>query len=252
MDTLIVDPQTGNSFYQMTNTTWAGPSVLRTAVERGTHAFDNRPEVILRRIARLNRSERNAFVIGAQQAIRERLAKICDGWDASGVAGLSDHSRGQLDAILTAVGNAPAARTQIADRLFTNIRRENHIARTNNTAMGTSRTALRQAADVADQKGDGVLSSVMMDTLTGSPGIATGANIARNVLASKFRALGQRLTAAGDVQRSGEVLRRLGGQDQASVDAAGACSAPRSCGPTPCRHLPSSVARPQGGQQPAC
>jgi hypothetical protein len=63
------------------------------------------------------------------------------------------------------------------------------------------------------------MSFVVVDAPTGSPGIATGLNLARNVLRSKFRALGQRMTAAGDAQRSGEVLRLLGGQDQTAVQA---------------------------------
>jgi hypothetical protein len=117
MNAIVVDPQTGKPVYHMARAAWVGPSALRTAAEQGTRAFNERPEAILRRIASLNDSERDACVIGAQQAIREKLARIRDGRDASGVAGLSEQSRAQLDAILTAVDDDPAVRTQIANRL---------------------------------------------------------------------------------------------------------------------------------------
>ena len=60
---------------------------------------------------------------------------------------------------------------------------------------------------------------MVVDALTGTPGIATGLNLTRNVLRSRFRALGQRMTAACDAQQSREILRLLGGQDQTAVQA---------------------------------
>lgn len=206
--------------YKAAREAWAGPSALRDAAEEGMAAFSKPPEEIRRTIAKLSDSERNAYAIGARQAIDDRLRKVVDGRDASNAtAGMTEMGRDKLEAVLHAIDDDPAKRTEFADRLFASIARERGIAENTGRTLGNSRTAYRQAADADDRKGDGLLSSVVVDALTGSPGIATGMNVAQRVLRGRLNGLGERFTARADAERSGGVLRYLGGMDEATVGA---------------------------------
>ncbi|WP_157033378.1 hypothetical protein [Belnapia moabensis] len=61
MDTFIVDPRAGYSFYRMTRAAWAAPFALRTSAKHGTRAFNQRAEALMRQIAQSNDSEPDTF-----------------------------------------------------------------------------------------------------------------------------------------------------------------------------------------------
>ena len=73
LDDLSPVDDAGNSIYRQARDAYAGPSQLADAVENGRTIFANKPVELSSIIADLSESEKEAFRIGALQALREKV-----------------------------------------------------------------------------------------------------------------------------------------------------------------------------------
>lgn len=137
--------------YGQARAAWAGPTVLREALEAGQGAFRMDPRAMQAATSRMSPAEFEQFKIGALAALRDRVAKAGDGRDLVREVYGSPQKREMLAQL---VGD------QFQD-LEQRFLREKAIRRTDDLIRGNSRTAERQAG-MADLEGEtSVLRSIL-------------------------------------------------------------------------------------------
>lgn len=154
--------------YAAARQAWAGPTAALNAIEDGRKIFGDRAENIVKRINRMDASEREAFMIGTLDAINQRLGRGVDTQDATKQF-LSGNARNQIRAGLSAGGKNNEEINKIADALFENVEREAQMAATKNRVLGGSQTGERVAAELEARSNLGALSQIGKDITMGRP-----------------------------------------------------------------------------------
>ncbi len=138
--------------YAQARSAWAGPSAVMDAMRKGQQLFNERAEVTARDIARLGVSEKEGFLIGALDAVNQRLGRKIEGEDMTR-AFRSGNAKKQIESALLATGRKPDEVKAIADNLFTNVEREAQISATTRGLRSISQTMPLMAQDQAFQQG---------------------------------------------------------------------------------------------------
>ena len=148
--------------YAAARQAWAGPTAAINAMQDGTRLFSTRSEQIVRDINRMGASEREAFMIGALDAVNQRLGRTTDVQDATRQF-LTGNAQDQIRAALTASGKPADEVKEISDALFKGIEREAQMARTRNLMTGGSPTAPLTASEADFRQGMGTTSRFIQD-----------------------------------------------------------------------------------------
>lgn len=199
--------------YAAARQAWAGPTAAINAMQDGTRLFSTRSEQIVRDINRMGASEREAFLIGALDAVNQRLGRTTDVQDATRQF-LTGNAQDQIRAALTASGKTADEVKEISDALFKGIEREAQMARTRNLMTGGSPTAPLTASEADFRQGMGATSRFIQDIASGRGPLASLVSpVAR---AGENAALGLRQSR---IDRTNEALRQyLMSSDVAGVN----------------------------------
>lgn len=188
--------------YKQARDAWAGPTAAMNAARQGEKIFTERSEQIVSDIKKMNVSEREAFLIGALDAVNQRLGRTTDVQDATRQF-LTGNAQNQISAALTASGKTAEEVKEISDALFKGIEREAQMARTRNLMTGGSPTAPLMASEADFRQGMGTTSRFIQDIASGRGPLASLVSpIAR---AGENAALGFRQSR---IDRTNEALRQ--------------------------------------------
>jgi len=188
--------------YKQARDAWAGPTAAMNAARQGEKIFTERSEQIVRDIKKMNVSEREAFLIGALDAVNQRLGRTTDVQDATRQF-LTGNAQNQISAALTASGKTADEVKEISDALFKGIEREAQMARTRNLMTGGSPTAPLTASEADFRQGMGATSRFIQDIASGRGPLASLVSpVAR---AGENAALGLRQSR---IDRTNEALRQ--------------------------------------------
>lgn len=152
--------------YAQARSAWAGPSAVMEAMRSGQRLFNERAEITARDIAKLGQSEKEGFLIGALDAVNQRIGRKIEGQDVTG-AFRSGNAKTQIEAALSATGKKPDEVKAITNALFADIEREAAMANTNRQLRAISQTAPLQAEEQAFREGMKVSSGFLRDMQTG-------------------------------------------------------------------------------------
>lgn len=152
--------------YAQARSAWAGPSAVMEAMRAGQRLFNERAEITARDIAKLGQSEKEGFLIGALDAVSQRIGRKIEGQDVTG-AFRSGNAKTQIEAALSATGKKPDEVKAITNALFADIEREAAMANTNRQLRAISQTAPLQAEEQAFREGMKVSSGFLRDMQTG-------------------------------------------------------------------------------------
>lgn len=143
----------GTSLYAKAREAYSGPSQSMDAMRRGSNIFNLKPEQIAEDMKTLPAGDRDFYRQGAQDALRERIAKTSNGGnEALRIMG-NDYVKQQLRPIF---GSDSAFQTFMRGAM-----NENIMAQSKNTMLGNSRTAARLAEMGAQNDGGGVGSAML-------------------------------------------------------------------------------------------
>lgn len=179
--------------YAQARNAWAGPSAVMDAMKAGQRLFNERAEITARDIAKLGQSEKEGFLIGALDAVNQRIGRKIEGQDVTG-AFRSGNAKAQIEAALGATGRQPDEVRSITNALFADIEREAMMANTNRQLRSISQTAPLLAEDQAFREGMRATTGVLRDMQTGGFGGA---------VAGMFQRAGDRL-ATGMTQQGAQ------------------------------------------------
>lgn len=200
--------------YAQARSAWAGPSAVMEAMRSGQRLFNERAEITARDIAKLGQSEKEGFLIGALDAVNQRIGRKIEGQDVTG-AFRSGNAKTQIEAALSATGRKPDEVKAITNALFADIEREAAMANTNRQLRAISQTAPLQAEEQAFREGMRASSGFLRDMQTG--GISGG-------LAGLLQRGGDRLavglTEQGAQRTNAELGRLLFPNTQQGVEQA--------------------------------
>lgn len=200
--------------YAQARSAWAGPTAVMDAMKAGQRLFNERAEITARDIAKLGQSEKEGFLIGALDAVNQRIGRKIEGQDVTG-AFRSGNAKAQIEAALGATGRKPDEVRAIVDTLFANIEREAAIANTNRQLRSISQTAPMLAEEQAFRDSMKTTSGVLRDMQTGG---MSGA------VAGMFQRAGERLgtglTEQGAQRTNAEIARLLYPQTAPTVKSA--------------------------------
>lgn len=200
--------------YAQARSAWAGPTAVMDAMKAGQRLFNERAEITARDIAKLGQSEKEGFLIGALDAVNQRIGRKIEGQDVTG-AFRSGNAKAQIEAALGATGRKPDEVRAIVDTLFANIEREAAIANTNRQLRSISQTAPMLAEEQAFRDSMKATSGVLRDMQTGG---MSGA------VAGMFQRAGERLgtglTEQGAQRTNAEIARLLYPQTAPTVKSA--------------------------------
>lgn len=152
--------------YAQARSAWAGPSAVMEAMRAGQRLFNERAEITARDIAKLGQSEKEGFLIGALDAVSQRIGRKIEGQDVTG-AFRSGNAKTQIEAALSATGKKPDEVKAITNALFADIEREAAMANTNRQLRAISQTAPLQAEEQAFREGMKASSGFLRDMQTG-------------------------------------------------------------------------------------
>lgn len=197
--------------YAQARSAWAGPSAVMDAMKAGQRLFNERAEITARDIAKLGTSEKEGFLIGALDAVNQRIGRKIEGQDVTG-AFRSGNAKAQIEAALGATGRNPDEVRSITNALFADIEREAMMANTNRQLRAISQTAPLLAEDQAFREGMRATTGVLRDMQTGGFGGA---------VAGMFQRAGDRLatglTEQGAQRTNAELGRMLFQNTQPAV-----------------------------------
>lgn len=200
--------------YAQARAAWAGPSAVMDAMKAGQRLFNERAEVTARDIAKLGQSEKEGFLIGALDAVNQRIGRKIEGQDVTG-AFRSGNAKQQLEAALSATGRKPEEVRDITNALFADVEREAMMANTNRQLRAISQTAPLQAEELAFRDGMRATTGFLRDMQGGG---LSGA------VAGMFSRAGDRLatglTEQGAQRTNAEIARLLFPQTQQGVNDA--------------------------------
>jgi hypothetical protein len=182
---------------------WAGPSAVMDAMRSGQRIFNERAEITAKDIAKLGPSEKEGFLIGAFDAVSQRIGRKIEGQDVTG-AFRSGNAKAQLEAALTATGKKPDEVAAITNALFSDIEREAAIANTNRQLRAISQTAPLQAEDAAFREGGRAIPGILGDLQRSGVGGAVG-----GLLQRAATRLSTGLTEQGTQRTNAEISRLL-------------------------------------------
>ncbi len=189
--------------YGQARAMWAGPSAVMEAMRSGQRLFNERAEVTARDIARLNPSEKEGFLIGALDAVSQRIGRKIEGQDTT-AAFRSGNAKSQIEAALTATGKKPEEVRDITSALFSEIEREAAIANTNRQLRAISQTAPLLAEEAAFREGSRAIPGFLSDLQRGGAGSALG-----GLLQRAATRLSTGLTEQGTQRTNAEIARLL-------------------------------------------
>lgn len=200
--------------YAQARAAWAGPSAVMDAMKAGQRLFNERAEITARDIAKLGQSEKEGFLIGALDAVNQRIGRKIEGQDVTG-AFRSGNAKAQIEAALSATGKKPDEVKAITNALFADIEREAMMANTNRQLRAISQTAPLQAEEQAFRDGMRASTGFLRDMQGG--GIFGG-------LAGLLQRGGERLatglTEQGAQRTNAEIARMLFPNTQQGVTQA--------------------------------
>lgn len=200
--------------YAQARSLWAGPSAVMDAMRSGKRLFDERAEVTARDIAKLGTAEKEGFLIGALDAVNQRIGRKIEGQDVTG-AFRSGNAKAQIEAALSATGRKPDEVKSITNALFADIEREAMMANTNRQLRAISQTAPLQAEEQAFREGMRASTGFLRDMQSG--GISGG-------LAGLLQRGGDRLatglTEQGAQRTNAEIARLMFPNTQQGVEQA--------------------------------
>ena len=200
--------------YAQARAAWAGPSAVMDAMKAGQRLFNERAEITARDIAKLGQSEKEGFLIGALDAVNQRIGRKIEGQDVTG-AFRSGNAKAQIEAALGATGRKPEEVRSITNALFADIEREAMMANTNRQLRAISQTAPLMAEDQAFREGMRASTGFLRDMQTGG---LSGA------VAGMFQRAGDRLatglTEQGAQRTNAEIGRLLFPNTQQGVQGA--------------------------------
>lgn len=200
--------------YAQARAAWAGPSAVMEAMKAGQRLFNERAEITARDIAKLGQSEKEGFLIGALDAVNQRIGRKIEGQDVTG-AFRSGNAKSQIEAALSATGKKPDEVKSITNALFADIEREAMMANTNRQLRAISQTAPLQAEEQAFRDSMRASTGFLRDMQTG--GISGG-------LAGLLQRGGERLatglTEQGAQRTNAEIARMLFPNTQQGVTQA--------------------------------
>lgn len=200
--------------YAQARSAWAGPSAVMDAMKAGQDLFNQRAEVTARDIAKLGQSEKEGFLIGALDAVNQRIGRKIEGQDVT-AAFRSGNAKAQIEAALGATGRKPEDVRSITNALFADIEREAMMANTNRQLRAISQTAPLMAEDQAFREGMRASTGFLRDMQTGG---LSGA------VAGMFQRAGDRLatglTEQGAQRTNAEIGRLLFPNTQQGVQGA--------------------------------
>lgn len=200
--------------YALARSAWAGPSAVMDAMKAGQRIFNERAEITARDISRLGQSEKEGFLIGALDAVNQRIGRKIEGQDVTG-AFRSGNARAQIEAALTATGRKPQEAKDITNALFSDIEREAAMAMTNRQLRSISQTAPLLAEERAFRDSMRGTTGVLRDLQTGGLGGAVGGMLQR-----AGDRLGVGLTEQGAQRTNAEIARLLFPSTEAGVGQA--------------------------------
>lgn len=221
----------GNSLYQRFRSLYADPSAMLRAQEVGLGIFKPGvdPRQLRATIGKMGDSEKQEFIVGVMDAIRQRMASLPEGRDATRAIFGSEKQKDVLRAAVEAAYPNPRdaeARFNALNRFLT---RETEMKGFQSQMLGGSQTARRQAfqelisgTSIGAVGGGGLSALTGDDAGTGAAlGAAAGAGRAgMRALAGRSQdVVGQRLMTT-DVYDQIEMLRRLMQQRAAQQAAA--------------------------------
>lgn len=200
--------------YAQARSAWAGPSAVMEAMRSGQRLFNERAEITARDIAKLGQSEKEGFLIGALDAVNQRIGRKVEGQDVTG-AFRSGNAKAQIEAALSATGRKPDEVKSITNALFADIEREAMMANTNRQLRAISQTAPLQAEEQAFREGMRASTGFLRDMQSG--GISGG-------LAGLLQRGGDRLatglTEQGAQRTNAEIARLMFPNTQQGVEQA--------------------------------
>jgi hypothetical protein len=221
----------GRSLYQEARTMWAGEAALLDAQKVGLSIFKpgTDPRQLRASIEKMGPGEKQEFIVGVMDAIRQRMATLPEGRDANRAIFGSEKQKDVLRAAMEAAyPNARDAEARF-NALSRFLARESEMKGFQGQMLGGSPTARRQAfQELVTGTGVGAAGGTGFGALTGE-GEATGAAVGALAGAGRagMRALagrsqdivGERLLTT-DIYTQMEMLRRLAQQRAAQQAAA--------------------------------
>jgi hypothetical protein len=189
--------------YGQARAMWAGPSAVMDAMRSGQRIFNERAEITAKDIAKLGPSEKEGFLVGALDAVSQRIGRKIEGQDVTG-AFRSGNSKSQLEAALTATGKKPDEVRDITAALFSDIEREAAMANTNRQLRAISQTAPLLAEDAAFRESGRAIPGILSDLQRGGAGSAIG-----GLLQRAGTRLSTGLTEQGTQRTNAEIARLL-------------------------------------------
>jgi hypothetical protein len=174
-----------NPDYKAARQAWSGPSQSMGAMKQGADIFNLQPEQIAENVQRLAPGDKDFFLLGARDALAQRIAKTSAGGnEALRIVG-NQHIQNQLRPLFNsdAEFNSFIGRAQLESAMY----------RTKQNTLGNSRTFRRLANEAADE-GSGLSGALGSAAQAGGAIMAHEPFAALPALMRTGRAIAQRIT----------------------------------------------------------
>ena len=155
--------------YSQAREAWAGPTSVQNAANLGQTIFQNRPAEILKDISKMSASEKEGFLIGALDAVNQRMAETAQTGSRDVAAKfLTGNAKEQIKAALQATNRTAEESDKLATQLIDNIEREYQMQMTTRLAT-PSATAPLLAQEQALRGAAGAGAGFVSDLQRGAP-----------------------------------------------------------------------------------
>lgn len=219
LDTLTTDQNTGRSTYREARTAWAGPSAHAEALDLGRNLYRESAPALREHLARMTDTEREHFVFGATDQIKQKLREVRDTGSANPINAIagSEANRDKLLVLTEAMGLSREEGQRRWRQLVDYIERENQGHQHEVGVLNNSRTAQRQ--NVKDM----LLPPTLGAAIGAAGGLGTGNDVGTGAVVGALATGGYRnATSFARNRANAELGRILGIVDPAQQRATNA------------------------------
>lgn len=131
--------------YKQAREAWAGPSSVMSSMKKGQMLFRERSEITAKEISKMTDSEKDGFLIGALDAINQRMADTAQlGSRDVAAKFLTGNAKEQIKAALKATNRTADEADKLASQLINNLEREYQMQMTTRLAAPSATSPLAE------------------------------------------------------------------------------------------------------------
>jgi len=162
--------------YKQAREAWAGPSSVMSSMKKGQMLFRERSEITAKEISKMTDSEKDGFLIGALDAINQRMADTAQlGSRDVAAKFLTGNAKEQIKAALKATNRTVDEADKLASQLINNLEREYQMQMSTRLATPSATSPLaeqQQAFRAATSAGTTFLSDLQRGLVPAIAGAA--------------------------------------------------------------------------------